>query len=206
MNSLVFMKSFRILMLWAGLLVVTASPLFSSTALELVESKLTEMRSIIEHVQRSSSLEAVELEDDKRRAKLIIEQTFDFNVLARRALGLNFREFTAAEYDEFLILFTDLLFTNYYNRIKDFTIEKVEYLGETRLSDSKAEVKTVVYSNGKAYPIDYRLYSKDDQWRVYDVIVEGVSMVNNYRSQFDRLLKSNDVASLLEKLKTHSEL
>ncbi len=174
--------------------------------LDFVKKNLTEMVNILTVLRSSPKEDTQAFESAKERARKIIVGTFDFNVLSRRSLGVNFKKFSEVEYNQFVNLFTDLLFNNYYNRIKDLTVERIEYVNENALSDSKAEVQTIVHSAGQKYTMEYRLYKKDGAWLVYDVIVEGISMVNNYRTQFDVILQKQSPSVLIEKLITKSEL
>ena len=141
------------------------------------------------------------IEKHKRQVEDIIAKIFDFNVLARRALGRGYSQFEPEQYEQFVKLFTDLLFDNYYDRITQFHIKEIRFQEEIMLTDSKAEVQSQVIANGNAYPINYRLFKKDNQWRIYDVIVENVSLTSNYRSQLNNMLEDADVSAVLQKLK-----
>ena len=169
--------------------------------LQLVEQNVNQVIDILNALHEIEPEDADAIEAQRLRAREVLVNTFDFNVLSRRSLGRNYKAFSSEQYKTFVDLFTELLFNNYYNRIKDYTVSKVDYVKEVRLSKSKAEVQTIVYSNGQKYPIEYRLYVKDGTWRVYDVIIEGISMINNYRSQFNSLLDDHKAEELLEKLR-----
>lgn len=190
----------RILILASCLLLFSLGILHAGKPMEMVEKNVNEVVSILNSIHDVPAEHSQTHEAKRNRAHEIIRETFDFNVLARRALGRHYRAFNEEQYTQFVESFTTLLFNNYYNRIKDYTVDNVQYVKETMLTDTKAEVQTIVESRGQKYPIDYRLYEKDGQWQVYDVIIEGVSMINNYRSQFTRILEDKNATSLLEML------
>lgn len=173
--------------------------------LDLVQTNVNKVVGILEKIHNLSPDDKAAIEEQRQLANAVVLDTFDFNVLSRRALGRNYKKFTEEEYTQFVDMFTELLFSNYYNRIKDYTVEHVDYVKEVMLTESKAEVNTIVHSNNRKFPVDYRLYVKNGQWRVYDVIIEGISMINNYRSQFNSILEDHSAAILLEKLRDKNE-
>ncbi len=142
----------------------------------------------------------------KRRAaiKKIIDASFDSREMSRWALGRYWKELTTEQQDEFVTLFYWRLYNFYILRIETYSDEKVVY-GEERLAGSKASVQTRVSS--RKYPefdIEYRLKRSDDSWRVYDVVIEGVSLIANYRSQFGNFLSKKSVEELLKTLREKS--
>ncbi|MBF0480944.1 MAG: ABC transporter substrate-binding protein [Desulfovibrionaceae bacterium] len=127
--------------------------------------------------------------DKPRRVKLIeaIDGVFDAAELARRAVTRDWDKFTPDQKTRFTEAFARLLERTYMDRIESYTDQQVEYLGETLYGDDKAEVATKIVSKGVDIPIGYRMIKKDG-WRVYDVVIEGVSLVQNYRTQFGQIL------------------
>ena len=141
----------------------------------------------------------------ERRERLhkIAEQVFDWQEMARRALGLHWRERTPQERQEFVKLFRDLVEGTYINRLENAIQEKreIQYAGE-QLDGSRATVKTqVVTRRNQQVPLEYRLHQADGRWLIYDVLVEGISLVNNYRSQFNRIITSSSYNDLVQKMK-----
>ncbi len=141
---------------------------------------------------------------EQKRHKLskLADELFDFRDISRRALGRNVRRFKEEEFQRFVQLFSTMLKNYYINKIDDYSDEKVVFDKEMRLSEEKYQVNTRVIMSDKEIPIVYKLARKDGKWRVYDVLIEGVSMVKNYRSQFDQILKRKKpsyVLALLEK-------
>jgi phospholipid transport system substrate-binding protein len=135
------------------------------------------------------------------REKLIatIQNVFDAKELSRRALATNWDKFSADQQERFSKAFLTLLQNTYLDRIEAYTDEKVNYLSEKLLAADKAEVATTVTSKGKDIPITYRML-KTDSWKVYDVIIEGVSLVQNYRNQFAQILMKETPDALIDKL------
>jgi phospholipid transport system substrate-binding protein len=139
----------------------------------------------------------------QERLHKIAEQVFDWQEMARRALAVHWRERTPQEQQEFVRLFRDLVEGTYINRLESAIQEKreIQYVGE-QVDGSRAAVKTnVVTRRNQQVPIDYRLQKADGRWLIYDVLVEGISLVNNYRSQFNRIITSSSYNDLVQKMK-----
>ena len=131
----------------------------------------------------------------------IAADVFDYNEMARRALGTHWSGRTPEEQREFVTLFSDLLDRAYFSKIDMYQGEKVRYGAET-MDGNQATVKTTILAkSGSEVPVDYRLHLVDGRWAVYDVNVEGVSLVGNYRTQFNRVVTTESYQSLVEKLK-----
>lgn len=140
---------------------------------------------------------------EQRRKKIreIINRRFDFEEMAKRSLGLHWKERKPEERKEFVSLFSDLLENTYINKIERYEDEKVAYTGE-RIDGEYALVKTKIVSpKGADVPVDYKIFRKGDKWEVYDIMVEGVSLVNNYRSQFNQIIRSGSFEELLKRLR-----
>jgi phospholipid transport system substrate-binding protein len=140
----------------------------------------------------------------QERLHKIAEQVFDWQEMARRALAVHWRERTPQEQQEFVRLFRDLVEGTYINRLESAIQEKreIQYVGE-QVDGSRATVKTnVVTRRNQQVPIEYRLQKVDGRWLIYDVLVEGISLVNNYRSQFNRIITSSSYNDLVQKMKT----
>lgn len=139
----------------------------------------------------------------ERRSRLrkVIYLRFDFADMARRSLGPTWRRISPAEQQEFVRLFTELLAESYVNNIESYNGEKILYGRETQ-EQEYAEVDTkLVTKRGEEIPVDYRLHKVDGDWRVYDVVIENISLVNNYRAQFTRLLEKSSFAELLDRIR-----
>jgi len=137
----------------------------------------------------------------KEKIQAITEKMFDFTELSKRTLAQNWSKFDPKQQKEFIGLYTTLLGDTYINKIMGYTDEKVVFNSEVELSENTFEVRSTVEKNAGKVPICYRVILKDGSWRVYDVIIEGVSLTNNYRSQFREILAKNTPESLLETLR-----
>ena len=130
----------------------------------------------------------------------LFKQHFNLTYTSQMCLGRHWRKLSQAEKDEFVALFSDLLKTTYIGRVDEYSGETVNYKKEI-LRGNKALVKKVVNSKGKEIPVDYKMINRDGRWRVYDVIIEGVSMVSNYRSQFSSILRKKKFPELLDQIR-----
>jgi phospholipid transport system substrate-binding protein len=150
----------------------------------------------------------VESQQKERRQQLrrVIFARFDFAEMAKRSLGPEWRRRTPAEQQEFVNVFTDLLQDNYIGTIESYNGDKVSYNREIR-DQSRAEVQTTLTTNGEAsYAINYRLHLLGQDWKVYDVVIENISLVNNYRSQFNRVISRSSYQDLLRTMKEKAHL
>ena len=131
----------------------------------------------------------------------IAEEIFDYPDTARRALGPHWNPRTPQEKQEFIRLFAELLDRAYIGKIELYQGEKVRYGGDS-INGDDAIVKTrIVTKKGSEVPVDYRLHLKDGRWLVYDVVIEGVSLVSNYRTQFNKIVQTESYQALVQKLK-----
>jgi phospholipid transport system substrate-binding protein len=144
----------------------------------------------------------------ERRAAIraIALEIFDFRELSQRALARHWQARTPAERDEFVQLFADLLERSYVGKIELYSGgERIQYTGET-LEGTHATVRTrIVTRGGTEIPVDYRLHRVGERWLVYDVSIEGVSLVANYRAQFSKIIQTSSYRDLVDKLKAKKE-
>jgi phospholipid transport system substrate-binding protein len=131
-----------------------------------------------------------------------IEKVFDFKELSRRTLGREWKKMNPEQQKEFVQLFRELLQGVYADRLLAYSDQKIIFEKETMLKKGRAEVQSYLQtSDGKKIPLFYRLTNKSGSWKVYDVIIEGVSMVKNYRTQFRQILAKDSPDKLLEILR-----
>jgi phospholipid transport system substrate-binding protein len=138
----------------------------------------------------------------QRRSKLreIINPKFDFDEMARRSLGANWNDISAEQQKDFTSVFSELLARTYLSKIE--TVKPGMVKVETEQVESpKALVKTVVLSKGDTFPIDYKLVFKDGHWRVYDVVIENIGLVANYRNEFSGIIRKDKFSGLMERLR-----
>lgn len=136
-----------------------------------------------------------------RREKLstLVRARFDFATMSQYTLGKHWKSASAEEQKKFIGLFSDLLEETYIGRVDAYSDEKVHY-GAEKIEGDRAEVKTSVRSGNVDIPIDYRLTRKGDEWFVYDVLIEEVSLVKNYRSSYGEIIRKEGFAKLLERM------
>ena len=144
-----------------------------------------------------------ESKKNERRDKLkeVIYQRFDFTEMARRSLGSEWRRRSPEEQREFVKLFTGLLERAYLDNIESYNGEKFRYLKEQE-DNNQAQVDTKIVGNkGQEFSVNYRLHNRNGDWKVYDVVIEDISLVNNYRSQFNRMLATSSYEELVNRMK-----
>jgi phospholipid transport system substrate-binding protein len=152
-------------------------------------------------VLRDEELKKPEHTDERvTRLREIANSRFDYGEMAKRSLGGQWDKLGARDRQEFVDLFTELLTETYAERINAYTDEEVTFLNE-RLEGDYAEVKTVMVGKKTETPMNYRLMKKNGDWKAYDVMVDGISLVTNYRGQFTAILHSSSYEHLVEMLR-----
>ncbi|HUO77628.1 MAG TPA: ABC transporter substrate-binding protein [Thermodesulfovibrionales bacterium] len=180
------------------LCVIIPLPVFAGVPLDTVKTHVDKVLEVL----RDPSLKAEsskKLKKDKICA--IAEKMFDFTELSKRTLAQHWSKFTPEQQKEFTSLYKSLLENTYADKILLYTDEKILFTKEVPLTEKTAEVQTMVVRSTQETPIYYRVILKDGTWMVYDVIVEGISIINNYRSQFREILVNNPPEYLLETLR-----
>ena len=139
---------------------------------------------------------------EKRRAQIreVARQLFDFDEMAKRALARHWAARTPEQKKRFTELFADLLENSYVSKIETYGGEKIVYLPEQVEGDTVTVRSKVVTQRGTEIPIDYRLQKDGDRWKVYDVSIEGVSLVANYRNQFNKIITQSSFEELMKKM------
>ena len=134
--------------------------------------------------------------------KQLVDRHFDYREMAKRSLGATWNSLSNPQRDEFVRLFAELLEASYADKIDRYVKNvRIDYPGE-RLDGDYAEVPTVVVRPNDRIPLTYRLHNESGTWMVYDVVIEGVSLVSNYRSQFSRIISESSYAELVKRLRT----
>ena len=142
----------------------------------------------------------------ERRVKVrkIADEIFDYPEMAKRSLGVHWQQMGQGDRERFTRSFSDLLDRAYFEKIDSYNGEKVRYL-EPKVDGVQATVGTrVTTDKGSEIPVDYRMHRDNGKWMVYDVIIEGVSLVSNYRAQFDRIIRTASVAELIKRLEAQA--
>jgi len=135
----------------------------------------------------------------------VANDTFDFAEIAKRALARHWQGRTAQEREEFVMLFADLLERTYISKIELYGGERIQY-GREQLDGDFAVVSTkIMTKQGQEVAVDYRMLRQGDRWLVYDVVVEGVSLISNYRTQLNRIIQASSYGELVKKMRTKQE-
>ena len=173
-------------------------PAFAGVPLETVKGHVDKVLDVL----RDPSLKAESAKKAKKdRIRTISEKMFDFTELSKRTLAQNWSKFNPGQQKEFVELYTSLLEDTYANKIMAYTDEKIVFGKEVALTEKTVEVQSSVLRKNGDIPLYYKVILKDGVWRVYDVVIEGVSLINNYRSQFREILSNKPPESLLETLR-----
>lgn len=136
----------------------------------------------------------------RRMLEEVIAARFDYAEMSKRSLASHWTPLTEAERAEFVELFKSFLSDRYAEKIEGYAGEQVLYLSE-RIEGNYAEVRTKLRSSKVEIPMDYRLHVKDGQWHAYDIVADGVSLVKNYRSQFEKIIRADSYAELVRRLR-----
>jgi phospholipid transport system substrate-binding protein len=148
---------------------------------------------------------AAKLKERREELRKILFARFDFAEMAKRSLGAAWRRRTPQEQEEFVRLFSDVLERAYADIIESYSDEKIVYLNE-RVDVDYADVNSkIVTGKGQEYSINYKAHFVGNEWKVYDVVAENVSLVNNYRSQFTRVISKDSYEELVRRLKDKNE-
>lgn len=144
---------------------------------------------------------------DERRKQIraVANEIFDWQETGKRALGRNLQACTPQQREEFSPLFADLIERSYVGKLELYSGERIAYSGEFADGDQATVRTKLMTKSNTEIPIDYRMLKQGDRWRVYDVNIEGVSLVGNYRSQFNRIIQQQNCGELMKKLKTKQD-
>lgn len=161
------------------------------------------IRRYTEHVQRILDDPALKQADKRAAVRKVAEQVFDVTETGKRALGAHWQKRTPAEQEEFVQLFADLLEATYIAKIDLYGGENVQYTGEAVDGDyAVVRAKVISKQRGAEVPVEARMHRRGERWLIYDMTIENVSLVGNYRSQFDRIIRTSSFQELVRRLKT----
>ncbi|MEJ5330447.1 MAG: ABC transporter substrate-binding protein [Desulfobaccales bacterium] len=180
------------------LLMAWAVPAWAGPATDAVKS-------VVDEVIRILNDPALATQKERRRqlVKAKVDQRFDYEEMAKRSLGPTWGRLSPAQRSEFVRLFGELLEASYSDKIDKYAGETVTFLGES-LDGDYAEVRTLLVRPNDKIPMNYRLINKS-RWVIYDVVIEGVSLVSNYRSQFSQIISQSSYQELVHRLRTRVE-
>jgi phospholipid transport system substrate-binding protein len=183
-------------------LLLATAPASAATPTETLKAYGDVVLKILE----DPALKSPDRKQDRRAAvRKVAEEVFDLSETAKRALGPHWQQRTPAEREEFTQLFADLLEGTYIARIDEYGGERIRYTGEKIEGDTAIVQTRVMTKKGTEAPVDARMIRRGDKWFIYDVMIEGVSLVNNYRTQFDRIIRSSSYGELVKRLRDRKQ-
>ena len=191
-------KRWRRLPLWFMVLIIVPLPAFARSPLETMQTQVNNVLGVLgDPALKGESAKAV----TERKVWSVADSIFDYTELSKRTLAQQWQAFTPEQQKEFTSLFGKLLGSLYLAKMMSYTNEKVVFKKETQTSEDTAEVQSEIVTQTKTIPIHYRMILKQGEWKVYDVVIEGVSLVMNYRSQFREILANKSPEDLLKMLR-----
>lgn len=178
--------------IFLALLVVT--PLFAGNGpTEQLKPTLDKLVLILQ----DPSLSGIENKASRRRVIMAtITERFDFGEMSKRVLGSTWRKISEEQREYFTSLMTKLLENNYIGQLENYSGQTIEYVGE-RIKKNRAQVSTLIESRGAKYPVHYIMTSGNEGWKVYDINIEGVSLIRNYRAEFKSILRRGNFEGLV---------
>lgn len=180
------------------LLLIFPLSVYSGVPLETVKGQITRVLDILrDPVLRGEAQRKIKRE----KISAISEEMFDFTELSKRSLGQSWNKLTPEQQKEFIKLYKSLLKDVYADKITSYTEERIIFKREITLSEKTVEVETTILTKTSEVTINYRVIEKDGYWKVYDVVIEGVSLISNYRAQFREILANQTPEALLETLR-----
>ena len=164
-----------------------------------------QLRAYTDQVLKVLQNPALSLPERREAVRHLAAEVFEVSETAKRALGPHWQERTQAEREEFVKLFANLLEQTYISRIDEFGGERLTYVSEQVDGDRAIVRARITTKNGTEVPIESRLLQKENRWLIYDILVENLSLISNYRSQFDRVIRTTSYEELVKRLKTRGE-
>jgi len=182
------------------LLIIFGSLVFGVPQAICATSPLEQVKLAVDQV--IEVLRQDELQGEARRKVLseLLRSRFDFFIMSQRTLGQHWKKATEQEQDEFVRLYSELLEASYIGKIEAYTDETVDFNSE-KIDGTRAVVATVVHSHNTDIPIDYSMVKIGDDWFVYDVVVEDISLIKNYRSSYGEIVRKEGYAGLFERMR-----
>lgn len=173
-------------------LLLTTSAFATTEPMEKVKLTVNRVMEILTTPDLDQALKRQQLSSTIRNA-------FDFHSMAQRILARKWKKTSVQERERFTQLLAQLLEKNYLNNIENYTDEKVEFVKQ-RIKNNSAAIDTLILTKNKEIPVSYRLIQNGEEWKVYDVVIESVSFVNNYRSSYGQIIKKSGITGLLAKM------
>ena len=197
---------FSVVVLAAGLGSFAVSARAETAPPAVQNSAMSDVQKTIDDVVKISEELGGKERTKERRAKLraVIDPRFDFAEMSKRSLGANWTQLNADQQKAFTDTFSELLARTYLSKIETVRPGMVKMDSE-KLDFPRSLIRTLVTSKGDVFPIEYRLYNQEGNWRVYDVVIENIGLVANYRNEFAGIMRKDGFDGLLQRLKDKNE-
>jgi phospholipid transport system substrate-binding protein len=189
------MSWIRLIPLLVVLVVAPGPPAWAGPATD-------QLRTYTDQVLKILQNPSMTLSERREAVRHLAEEVFDVNETAQRALGQHWQQRTPAEREEFVKLFANLLEQTYISRINEFGGEKLTYVSEQLDGDRGVVRARITTRKGTEVPVESRVLLKGNRWLIYDILIENLSLISNYRSQFDRVIRTTSYEELVKRLQT----
>lgn len=199
------MKSIKLFCLVLFSFIVSLSLLVTAYAGVPTDQMKQTIDKVIDILNNKELKKPGKVKERRTALRKAVGEKFDFEEMAKRSLALFWKQRTPEEKKEFVSLYSDLLERSYIKKIENYSDEKIIYTDEN-VDDGYAIVKTkIITKRNVDIPIEYRLLKKNNKWEVYDVVIEGVSLVNNYRTQFSKIIRTSSYEELVKRMKNKQD-
>jgi len=194
-------KSFSILAVLFVLTAFSASKAHAGLALNSLKKTIDKVIDIVSNPDNKGDSNM-----KKRRdlVRAILDESFDYKEMGKRSLGRTWKKLKPEGRKEFLDVFTMLLKTSYVKKIEGYKEEKIDYVSE-ELDGEYAVCKTIIHTDTVDIPVDYKMMFKNGRWSAYDVVIEGIGLVSNYRRQFKKLIRRKGYKKMIENMRSKAE-
>jgi phospholipid transport system substrate-binding protein len=194
---------------WAGSLLggfvlglVAVQPVMAGAPMDLVKTGIDRVLRVVQDPELKKPANTLER---RKRIRAVANELFDWEETGKRSLARHWQTKTPQQRAEFTVLFSDLIERSYVRKIEAYSGEQILYTGESIEGDVATVNTKIVTRSGADIPIDYRLLREGNTWRIYDFLIEGVSLVSNYRSQFNRIIQQTGYDDLIKKMRVKQE-
>ena len=185
-----------------AVLLATGAPAWAGIPTEQIKGAIDRVIKALDNPTLRGDGRALERRSTVRK---IANDIFDFGEIARRSLGRHWQARNDKEREEFIVLFGDLLERSYISKIELYGGERIQYLSERIEGDTATVGTRIITKNGTEVPVEYRMLRRGDRWLVYDVSIEGVSLVSNYRTQFNKIIQTSSYTELVKKMRAKQD-
>jgi phospholipid transport system substrate-binding protein len=186
------LKRFSMPMLFGFMMALAGAVFAAGNATESVRTSVDAIIGILKDA-------ALDKPAKREKIRAVIAERFDFRAMSQRTLATNWKKASSEEQRQFVALFAELIQNTYIGRVEAYTNETVNYPGE-KITDDRAVVDTLIVTSSTEIPVTYKLYLKDGQWLVYDVNIEGVSLISNFRTSYQEIVKREGFTGLLTRM------